>query len=171
MWTTSKNDITKLNDETYNESFRGKFNDLDGAKYRKQLEKTFIRNMFPTKGIASGDLFDINKDYDYKEFIDIIKTSGAEAVLVIKRVSWEQTQHIDGVDGDISTRYEPNARFHIYLIDMATLENQWIATSSVEGDFYAGYGTVNNNLARKVIRKLRKERYIAGKELKRMMSN
>ncbi|MGS2762689.1 hypothetical protein [Sinomicrobium sp. M5D2P9] len=167
VWTSSKNEIAGLDSVTYNETFRRNFNNLDGARYRKQLEKTFTRNMFLTQVIPAGDLFDINKDYGYEEFIHKIKASKAEAILVIKQASWQQKQHIDGVDGDISTRYEPDARFHVYLIDAASKENVWMATSGVSGDFYAGYETINNNLARKVVRKLRKAGYIANEDLKR----
>ncbi|MGS2738850.1 hypothetical protein [Sinomicrobium sp. M5D2P17] len=169
VWTSSKNDITGLDSITYNETFRRNFNNLDGAKYRKQLEKTFTRNMFPTQVITAGELFDINRDYGYDEFIDKIEAWEAPAILVIKQASWQQKQHIDGLDGDISTRYEPDAKFHVYLIDAASKENIWMATSGVSGDFYAGYETINNNLARKVVRKLRKEGYIANKDLKRAM--
>ena len=165
----SREDIDGLDADVYDESFRKDFNNLDEAKYRKQLEKTFGRNMVPTQVVAAGSLFDINKDYDYETFSDKINASGAEALLVIKQTSWERRQEVSGIRGNVSTSYEPEARFHVYLIDLGSGENVWMATSAVSGDLYAGYETINNNLARKVVRKLRQRHYIAGKGLKKAM--
>lgn len=157
VFVDSDMDFYRLDAETYETYLKKRFNDLDHLEYRQQLERTFGRNLTATgTGIVrSSEVFEVNTEVSYDAFMNKVKETGAEAILLVNlRNYWYSYDNDNDLDDS-----EPNASFNCYLVDLKTLEPVWLARSVVNG-IIAGYDTLNNNLARRVAAKLRKERYI-----------
>lgn len=157
VFVDSDMDFYRLDAETYENYLAKCFNDLDHLQYRQQLERTFERNLTAagTSIVRSSDVFEVNTEFSYDAFMNKVKETGAEAILLINlRNYWYSYSNNDDRDNS-----EPNASFNCYLVDLKTLEPVWLARSVVNG-IIAGYDTINNNLARRVAAKLQKERYI-----------
>ncbi|RIJ37359.1 hypothetical protein [Pontibacter oryzae] len=161
-------DFSKLDSVTYNKYVRGKFNNLENLKYRKQLEKSLERNLSQqgtqTRVIKSEDLFELNTDVSYSDFLDQIEYTGADGILLVNQRSyWTTVNSAQTVNFEYTSATtidtEPNADFHSYLIDTKSLQPVWYANTLVQG-VSAGYDTLNNYLARALYRKLRKDKCI-----------
>jgi len=163
----SQVDITKLDSATYEEHIRGKFNNLENSTYRKQLEKTLQRNFerpnAQTRLVKSSDIFDLNTDVSYSQFMEKVQEIGVDGILFVKKSNyWHSTNYTTVYDNNIATTTadtQPNAAYHTYLIDTNSLLPVWYADSKVYG-VYAGFDTLNNHLARSIFNKLRKDKYI-----------
>ena len=160
-------DISKLDSMTYEQHIRGKFNNLENSTYRKQLEKTLLRNFdrpnTQTRLVKSSDVFELNADISYSQFLEQVKKTGVDGILFVKQSNyWHSTDYTTVYNDNIATTTEntqPNAAYHTYLIDTNTLKPVWYADSKVLG-VYAGFDTLNNHLARSLFNKLRKDKYI-----------
>jgi hypothetical protein len=163
----SQADISELDSVTYEEQIRGKFNNLENHRYRKQLEKTLLRNFerpnAQTRLVKSSDIFDINTDITYSQFLAKLRETGVDGILFVKQSNyWYSTNYTTVLHNNVATTTssdQPNAAFHAYLIDTHTLKPVWYADSKVYG-VSAGYDTLNNHLARILFNKLRKDKYI-----------
>ncbi|AKD02573.1 hypothetical protein POKO110462_08640 [Pontibacter korlensis] len=163
----TNSEFSQLDSATYEEHIRGKFNNLERSMYRNQLEKTLVRNFnrenAQTRLVKSSDLFEINTDIGYREFLQKVQATGVDGILLINQSGyWHTTDyttvHYDNVSSTTANP-QPNAAYHAYLIDVHTLKPVWYANSVVTG-VYAGFDTLNNHLARALFRKLRKDKYI-----------
>ncbi|TPE45276.1 hypothetical protein [Pontibacter mangrovi] len=161
-------EISQLDSLTYEQHIRGKFNNLENHRHRRQMERTLARNIAPpatqARLVKSSDVFEINTDVSYSEFLQKIRATGVDGILLVKQSAyWLTTNSYTSVhDEYVSTTTadtEPNATYHTYLIDLGSLEPVWYANSTVSGIF-AGFDTLNNHLARSIFRKLRKDKYI-----------
>ncbi|WP_299759057.1 hypothetical protein [uncultured Pontibacter sp.] len=164
-------DFNQLDSATYEQHIRGKFNNLENLKYRKHLEKTLARNLeqqqqVQTRIVKSSDVFELNANVSYSEFLEKIRATGVDGILLVNlRNYWYTndytTVHFDHVS-TTTTDTEPSAVFYTYLLDSQTLHPVWFADSMVQG-ISAGYDTLHNHLARSISRKLRKDKYIMAK--------
>ncbi|RAU83911.1 hypothetical protein [Pontibacter arcticus] len=160
-------DFKGLDSLTYEEHIRGKFNNLENLTYRKQLEKTLARNFdrpgAQTRLVKSSDVFDLNTDLSYSQFLEKVRRTGVDGILFVKQSNyWYTTDYTTIHQTNVSNTFadsEPNAAFHTYLVDTNTLQPVWYADSQVYG-ISAGYDTLNNHLARSLFSKLRKDKYI-----------
>lgn len=160
-------DISQLDSATYEQHIRGKFNNLENDKYRRHLEKTLVRNLehpsVQTRLVKSADVFDLNTDISYSEFLQKVRATGVDGILFVKQGNyWYNTSyttvHFEYTSSTTASS-QPSTSYHTYLIDIDTLQPVWYANSLVEG-ISAGFDTLNNHLARSIFRKLRKDKYI-----------
>ncbi len=163
----SQADISLLDSATYENYIRGRFNNLENSTYRKQLEKTLARNFVRPNAqiwlVKSSDIFDLNTDISYRQFMKKVQETGVDGILFVKQSNyWHTTNYTTVYDDNIATttaNTQPNAAYHTYLIDANTLMPVWYADSKVYGAF-AGFDTLNNHLARSLFSKLRRDKYI-----------
>jgi hypothetical protein len=154
-------DFSRLDSASYETHIRGKFNNLELPKYRSHLENTLQQTLSEraqTRVVRSSDVFKINADVSYAEFLDVVKQTGVETILFVNLRSFWHTYSLS-TDTNFLNKPEPNALFHSYLIDTQTLEPVWYAQSVVNG-VYAYYETLNNTFARQLYRNLRRDKYI-----------
>ncbi|GAB3823341.1 hypothetical protein GCM10028895_30150 [Pontibacter rugosus] len=160
-------DFSQLDSATYEQHVRGKFNNLENVKYRKHLEKTLARNLekenVQTRIIKSSEVFELNSDVSYSEFVEKINKIGVDGILLVNQKNYWYSQSYSTVHFDYTSAttvdQEPNAVFHTYLVDINSLKPVWFADSMIQG-VSAGYDTLNNHLARSLFRKLQKDKYI-----------
>ncbi|MCC9137135.1 hypothetical protein ACFSKU_20760 [Pontibacter silvestris] len=160
-------DFSRLDSATYEDYIRGKFNNLEQSRFRNQLEKTLKNSLekAQTRIVNTSDIFNLNTDVSYPEFLSQIKMTGVDGILFVNlRNYWHDATLVSSYGKTVIDDTEPNALFHSYLIDTQTLQPVWYAKSVVNG-IYAGYNTLNNTLARQLTRKLRKDKYIIGAPL------
>ncbi|WP_266203290.1 hypothetical protein [Pontibacter kalidii] len=160
-------EISQLDSITYEQHIRGKFNNLENEKYRRHLEKTLVRNLdhpsAQTRLVKSSEVFDLNTDIGYSEFLQKVRATGVDGILFVKQGNyWYSTNystvHFEHVSSTTASS-QPSTSYHTYLIDVNSMQPVWYANSLVEG-ISAGYDTLNNHLARSIFRKLRKDKYI-----------
>ncbi len=156
-----------LTEDNYNNYVRGNFNDISYLKFRKQLEKSLVRNMseggFP-RIIKSSEAFLPDEDYTYEQFQNKVSGSGCEVILVINLNSyWTSSKYVTSYYENSAVtdeREEPNSSYNVYLYDANDLEEyKWISEIVVNG-IYAGYDTLNNYFSRRVANRLRKDNFI-----------
>lgn len=161
-------DFSKLDSVTYDKYVRGKFNNLENLKYRKQLEKSLQRNLMQegtqTRIVKSEETFELNTDVSYSDFLKQVKYTGVDGILLVNQRSyWTTINSAQTVNFEYTSATtidtEPNADFHSYLIDAESLQPVWYANTLVQG-VSAGYDTLNNYLARSLYRKMRKDKCI-----------
>ncbi|OKL41089.1 hypothetical protein [Pontibacter flavimaris] len=161
-------EISQLDSLTYEQHIRGKFNNLENHRHRRQLEKTLARNIeqpsAQTRLVKSSDVFAMNTDISYSEFLQQVRATGVDGILLVKQSAyWHTTNSYTTVHYEYTSATtadtEPNAAYHTYLIDLDSLQPVWYANSTVSG-ISAGFDTLNNHLARSIFRKLRKDKFI-----------
>ncbi|WP_439181591.1 hypothetical protein [Carboxylicivirga taeanensis] len=154
-------------EENYNNNVRGNFNNISYLKFREQLEKSLERNIgaggFP-RIVKSSEAFLPDEDYTYSQFLNKVKSSGSEAILVINLDGyWTSSKYVTTYYENSAVtdeREEPNSSYNVYLYDVNELaEYQWISEIVVNG-IYAGYDTLNNYFSRRVAKRLRKDNFI-----------
>lgn len=166
----TQTEFRELDSLTYEQHIRGRFNNLENSTYRKQLEKTLARNFERPNAqlrlVKSSDVFNLNTDISYSQFLEKVKEIGVDGILFVKQSNyWHTTDYTTVHQDHVSTTTgstQPNAAYHTYLIDTNTLKPVWYADSKVLG-VSAGFDTLNNHLARSIFNKLRKDRYILAK--------
>jgi hypothetical protein len=165
-------DFSRLDSLTYETHIRGKFNNLEQSRYRNHLEKALKETLMSraqTRIVSSSDIFKLNDDISYSEFLERVRKTGVETILLVNLHSfWHSISY--STDDNLFNKPEPNALFNTYLLDVQNLEPVWYAKSVVNG-VYANYETLNNTFARQLLRKLRKDEYILVPEHARYWSS
>lgn len=154
----SNYDFKNLDEATYDNHIQPTINTLEDYRYRKQLNKTFARNLGSdgTIIIKSSDFLQVNEEFTYEEFNKMLDNTSAEAILFVKLSGyWQTTQIVDG-----NSESSPNASFASYLYDLEKNETVWLSNTVVRGGTISGYDTINNTLARRIAKKLQREKYI-----------
>lgn len=154
-------DFSRFDSTTYETHIRGKFNNLEQSRYRGHLEnalKETLTSKAQTRIVSASDIFKVNADVSYTEFLEQVRMTGVEAILLVNLHSFWHSISIS-TSGDFLNKPEPNALFNTYLIDVRNLEPVWYAKSQVNG-VYASYETLNNTYSRQLLQKLRKDKYI-----------
>jgi len=160
-------EITRLDETTYNNYVKMKFNNLADIQLRKQVEKTFANNITTEATMInrSSDYFTVGDEFDYATFLRKVKESGAEGIIVVNNTSRSSSTNYTtyGANTDVSysvAEQAPSAVFLCYLLDLESKVPVWMSQADVSGNVYADYNTLTNSLARNVSGKLKKEGYI-----------
>lgn len=154
-------DFSRLDSATYETHLRGKFNNLEQSKYRKHLEnsiKETLSSKAQTRIVNSSDIFKLNADISYHEFLEQVRMTGVETILLVNLHSFWHSITITTAD-NIFNKPEPNAIFNTYLLDVRTLEPVWYAKSQVNG-VYASYETLNNTFSRQLLHRMRRDKLL-----------
>jgi hypothetical protein len=109
------------------------FNNLKDMQVRTMLEERFAGKLSSpeTSIIKSSDVFKIHENISYADYLDRLRSSGAEAVLVIGlSTSWgsqtSTTHHNETV-----TDNNPNFLFLYYLVDLRSGQEVWLGNDKV----------------------------------------
>ena len=89
-----------------------------------------------------------------------IKSSGAEAILVLNRKNYWNTFSYTVNYNTVSTNEKPNAMFIGYLINSENNHVVWASKSVIKAFTIAGYDMLNNKLANRLSSFLMRENYI-----------
>ncbi|RCW29184.1 hypothetical protein [Marinilabilia salmonicolor] len=162
----SPDEIKALNKENYENFIANNFNKIDGLNVRSQLEKTISRNLsignFP-RIVKSLDVFQVDEQYTYEEFMEKIGATGTEAILFVNlRNYWQSKEYVTSYYKRSSVtreELEPNATYYAYLYDLRNIDEYlWLSKVNVYG-INAGYDTLNNYFARRISKDLKKNKY------------
>jgi hypothetical protein len=109
------------------------FNNLKDMQVRTMLEERFAGKLSSrgTSIIKSSEVFKIHENVSYADYLDRLRSSGAEAVLVIGlSTSWDSqtstTHHNETV-----TDSNPNFLFLYYLVDLRSGQEVWLGNDKV----------------------------------------
>ncbi|WP_108210251.1 hypothetical protein [Pontibacter mucosus] len=159
-------DFKQLDSITYENHIRGKFNNLVSSTYRNEVEKA-LGNKFSFDNaqirlVKSSEVFEINKDVSYSQFLQKMKDTGVDGILFVNKYNISQVQNYDTRHYQHSSSSsvvgtEEKARFNSYIIDVETLKPVWYTDTHVQSE--SAY-IMNKQLAESVFKKLRKDKYI-----------
>jgi len=109
------------------------FNNLKDMQIRTTIEDKFAGKLSSpeTSIIKSSDVFKIHENVSYTDYLDKLRSSGAEAVLIIGlSTSWgsqtSTTHHNETV-----TESNPNFLFLYYLVDLRSTQQVWLGNDRV----------------------------------------
>ncbi|MDD4385724.1 MAG: hypothetical protein PHD06_11175 [Bacteroidales bacterium] len=166
---TLSEELVTFDEAFYNQNIRRKFNNLDDLKFREHLEKSLKRNLkveddFPII-VSSSEVFTPIEDYSFDQFLAKYKELGCQALLLVNRSNyWTSERYVTNYYGDVastSVEEEPNFTYLCYLLDEEHLgRNVWVGKITAYGSTLAGYDTLNNHMARRLSRVLRRNKYL-----------
>ncbi len=165
----SDNNIKEINEETYNQFIKNSFVSFESKTYREHVEKTVKRNvtpyMFP-KVTGASEVFDTEEEYSYEDFVTKVMESECQSVLLINiadhwRTSSTSVTHINKDFAFTHNNTEPNFKYYCNLFDAKGLGKcMWTSKIVVKGEDIAGYDTLNNHMARRLSKQLKKDKMI-----------
>lgn len=109
------------------------FNNLKDMQVRTTLEERFA-NKLSSPGTAilkSSDVFKIHENVSYTDYLDRLRSSGADAVLIIGLSTSWGSQTSTNHHNDTLTESNPNFLFLYYLVDLKTTQQVWLGNDRV----------------------------------------
>lgn len=161
------------------------FADLES---RMEAESIFVENLAERNvgGISSITVMPPTKEYGQDELLQIIDKSGADGILIVsltdaytKEIYIPQSSETTGsgfvygniIDYSSRTTHtggyyvsKPRVHYELRLIDVATGDTAWLATSLTRGNAFARFNTLMDSLARMAVQKLEEDGIIPSPE-------
>ncbi len=151
-------DLRQLDSVTYEQNIKNKFNNFEQSRYRSQMENALFSALKENKVrvIGSSQLFRINENVGYSQFLQEVQKAGIDGILFVNRKYTGATiENIKRSDTNIYAEQDgARVTFHSYLINPQTLKPVWYANTTASYDL--GEGAV----ARELRKKLQKQNYI-----------
>lgn len=113
LFVESVNEILQLDEEYYNKSIRGNFNNLQHKRFRDHLASVSRNSFEPVMTFDSKDFFESHQDYSYSEFRSVLDKSDFQHLLIIS-----MRNNLDR--GEFSQQ-----NFQVYLFDKGRPQPLW----------------------------------------------
>ncbi|PRY89013.1 hypothetical protein CLW00_103133 [Mongoliibacter ruber] len=113
LFVETDNEILQLDEEFYNKSIRGKFNNLEHRRFRDHLASATRYTFDAVKTFDSKDFFEVHQDYSFEEFNTVINDSDFQHLLIIS-----MRNNMDR--GEFSQQ-----NFQVYLFDKGIEQPLW----------------------------------------------
>ncbi|MBW3470044.1 hypothetical protein [Arthrospiribacter ruber] len=113
LFVQSDTEILQLDEEFYNKSIRGKFNNLEHQRFRDFLASESWRAFNPVMAYDSKNFFEKHKDYSYEEFRSVLNQADFDHLLIV-------SMRNDQDRGELSIQ-----NFQVYLFDKEISQPLW----------------------------------------------
>lgn len=129
LFSNAEDEFYEWNEENYQYTLNGRFNNLDQARLRERLSKEMQNKLRPTRIRTVEEFFPLHKPISYEVFMSRLDNTQIEAILIVNtRGFWNNELVLEG-----SVYHQPNAEYHCFLLDRNGMEKIWMAKVGTYG--------------------------------------